>query len=312
MIKIKKIFFIIITFLILGKNANTEIKDFLYMIVGDEPVTQSDVINEIKIILVLTKQTYSESKRDKLQEQAIKSIVERRIKEIELKKYNFLQYSPDELEKRLLMLSEELGVDLETLKNICESNEIDFSLIEDHLKTELYWNSLIYLLYKDRILINEDDITNELKLSLNKKDSYEYLISEIVIPSVSEDMIEEKTKDLNDKIKIEGFDNVAKNLSISKSSLNGGDLGWLNENTISQELKSIISNTSLGDVAKPIIMPDGIVFFKIRDKRKNEKDKNLEEIKKDLIHSKKLEILNMYSVSHYNNLKKTISIKFFE
>ena len=36
------------------------------------------------------------------------------------------------------------------------------------------------------------------------------------------------------------------------------------------------------------------------------------QIKKDLIYSKKLEILNMYSVSHYNNLKKTISIKFFE
>ena len=312
MIKIKKIFFIIITFLILGKNANTEIKDFLYMIVGDEPVTQSDVINEIKIILVLTKQGYSESKRDKLQEQAVRSIVERSIKEIEIKKYNFLQYSPDELEKRLLILSAELGVDLETLKNICESNEIDFSLIENHLKTELSWNSLIYLLYKDRILINEGDIANELKLSLNKKDNYEYLISEIVIPLVSEDMIEEKVKSLNDKIKIEGFENVAKNLSISKSSLNGGNLGWLNENTISKKLKSIISNTSLGDVAKPIIMPDGIVFFKIRDKRKIEKNKNLEEIKKDLIYSKKLEILNMYSVSHYNNLKKTISIKFFE
>ena len=312
MIKIKKIFFIIITFSILGKNANTEIKDFLYMIVGDEPVTQSDVINEIKIILVLTKQGYSESKRDKLQEQAVRSIVERSIKEIEIRKYNFLQYSPDELEKRLLILSEELGVDLETLKNICESNEIDFSLIENHLKTELYWNSLIYLLYKDRILINENDITNELKLSLNKKDNYEYLISEIVIPLVSEDMIEEKVKSLNDKIKIEGFENVAKDLSISKSSLNGGNLGWLNENTISKELKSIISNTSLGDVAKPIIMPDGIVFFKIKDKRKKEKNINLEEIKEDLIYSKKLEILNMYSVSHYNNLKKTISIKFFE
>ena len=311
MIKIKKIFFIIITFSILGKNANTEIKDFLYMIVGDEPVTQSDVINEIKIILVLTKQSYSESKRDKLQEQAVRSIVERSIKEIEIRKYNFLQYSPGDLEKRLLILSEELGVDLETLKNICESNEIDFSLIENHLKTELYWNSLIYLLYKDRILINENDITNELKLSLNKKDNYEYLISEIVIPLVSEDMIEEKVKSLNDKIKIEGFENVAKNLSISKSSLNGGNLGWLNENTISKQLKSIISNTSLGDVAKPIIMPDGIVFFKIKDKRKKEENINLEEIKEDLIYSKKLEILNMYSVSHYNNLKKTISIKIF-
>ena len=125
-------------------------------------------------------------------------------------------------------------------------------------------------------------------------------------------MLEEHIKNLNDKIKNEGFENVAKNLSISKSSLNGGDLGWLSEKTISEKLKSVISNTSLGEVAKPIIMPDGIVFFKIKDKRKIKQKKNLEEIKKDLIYSKKLEILNMYSVSHYNNLKKTISIKFFE
>jgi len=311
-IKIKKIFIIITTFLILEKNVNAEIKDFLYMTVGNEPVTQSDVINEIKIILVLTKQGYSESKRDKLQEQAVKSIVERSIKEIEIKKYNFLQYDQDELNKRLMILSQELGVDLETLKNICESNELDFSLIENHLKIELYWNSLIYLLYKDRILINEDDINNELKLSLNKKDSYEYLISEIVTPLVSEDMLEEEIKNLKDKIKNEGFENVAKNLSISKSSLNGGNLGWLSEKTISEKLKSVISNTSLGEVAEPIIMSDGIVFFKIIDKRKIKPKKNLEEIKKDLIYSKKLEILNMYSVSHYNNLKKTISIKFFE
>jgi len=311
-IKIKKIFIIITTFLILEKNVNAEIKDFLYMTVGNEPVTQSDVINEIKIILVLTKQGYSESKRDKLQEQAVKSIVERSIKEIEIKKYNFLQYDQDELNKRLMILSQELGVDLETLKNICESNELDFSLIENHLKIELYWNSLIYLLYKDRILINEDDINNELKLSLNKKDSYEYLISEIVTPLVSEDMLEEEIKNLKDKIKNEGFENVAKNLSISKSSLNGGNLGWLSEKTISEKLKSVIFNTSLGEVAEPIIMSDGIVFFKIIDKRKIKPKKNLEEIKKDLIYSKKLEILNMYSVSHYNNLKKTISIKFFE
>ena len=52
--------------------------------------------------------------------------------------------------------------------------------------------------------------------------------------------------------------------------------------------------------------------LKLEIKEKLKKNKNLEEIKKDLIYSKKLEILNMYSVSHYNNLKKTISIKFFE
>ena len=36
-----------LTLRILEKNVNAEIKDFLYMTVGNEPVTQSDVINEI-------------------------------------------------------------------------------------------------------------------------------------------------------------------------------------------------------------------------------------------------------------------------
>ena len=312
MIRIKKIFFLVLTFLILNKNVEAEIKDFLYMIVGTEAITQSDVINEIKIILVLTKQNYSISKRDKLQEEAVRSIIERSTKQNEIKRYNLLEYNPEDLENRLKVLAAEVGVDLETLKNICESNELDFSLIEDHIKTELYWNSLIYILYKDRILINEDEINEEFILSKKKPDTYEYLISEIVIPPVEEDKLDEAARNLNDQIMNEGFENVAKNLSISKSSANEGDLGWLDENTISRELKSIISNTVLGDVSKPMILPNGIVFFKIRDKRKIEKKINLEDAKKEIIYSEKLKILNMYSISHYNNLKKTVTVKFFK
>jgi len=312
MIKIKKIFFLMLLFLILNKNVEAEIKDFLYMIVGTEAITQSDVINEIKIILVLTKQNYSVSKRDKLQEEAVRSIIERSTKQNEIKRYNLLEYNPEDLENRLKVLAAEVGVDLETLKNICESNELDFSLIENHIKTELYWNSLIYILYKDRILINEDEINEEFILSKKKPDTYEYLISEIVIPPVEEDKLDEAARNLNDQIMNEGFENVAKNLSISKSSMNEGDLGWLDENTISRELKSIISNTVLGDVSKPMILPNGIVFFKIRDKRKIEKKINLEDAKKEIIYSEKLKILNMYSISHYNNLKKTVTVKFFK
>jgi len=312
MIRIKKIFFLVLTFLILNKNVEAEIKDFLYMIVGTEAITQSDVINEIKIILVLTKQNYSISKRDKLQEEAVRSIIERSTKQNEIKRYNLLEYNPEDLENRLKVLAAEVGVDLETLKNICESNELDFSLIENHIKTELYWNSLIYILYKDRILINEDEINEEFILSKKKPDTYEYLISEIVIPPVEEDKLDEAARNLNDQIMNEGFENVAKNLSISKSSMNEGDLGWLDENTISRELKSIISNTVLGDVSKPMILPNGIVFFKIRDKRKIEKKINLEDAKKEIIYSEKLKILNMYSISHYNNLKKTVTVKFFK
>ena len=42
-------------------------------------------------------------------------------------------------------------VDLDTLKNICVSNELDFTKIEEQVKIELYWNSLIFEIYKNNL-----------------------------------------------------------------------------------------------------------------------------------------------------------------
>ena len=43
-----------------------------------------------------------------------------------------------------------------------------------------------------------------------------------------------KIQELKNKIEIEGFERVAKELSISESAMKGGDLGWINENIISE------------------------------------------------------------------------------
>ena len=52
-------------------------------------------------------------------------------------------------------------MDIDMLKKICATNELDFSLIENQIKVELLWNSLIFQLYKDRISINLDEIEVE-------------------------------------------------------------------------------------------------------------------------------------------------------
>ena len=50
----------------------------------------------------------------------------------------------------------------------------------------------------------------------------------------------------------------------------------------------------------------------VRDKRKVKNEINLEELKNQLVNTEKSKILNMYSMSHYNNLRRSISIKFFQ
>ena len=134
------------------------------------------------------------------------------------------------------------------------------------------------------------------------------IISEIVIKQVVKDKLESKISELKNKIKIEGFKKVAMNLSISETAMKGGDLGWLNENVISKKYISQIAKTPIGSISEPIFLPEGILIFKIRDKRKIERD--IEEEKNQLVNFEKTKILRMHSSSHYDKLKRSTSIKF--
>ena len=293
------------------KQVKTTIKDGLFAAVGNRAITKSDIVNEIKTILILNNMSYSADKREELQQMAIKSVVNRNIKEIEINKNNFLEFSQDDLNNELNRLASRINMDIDTLKNICLSNELDFSIIENQVKTELLWNSLMFYLYKNRISINLSEIDEQLKLYQNKKEFEEYLISEIVVKSVEKDKFESKVEEIKNKINIEGFESVAMNLSISQTASKGGDLGWVSENEIAKKFRSKIFNTPIGGIAEPILLNEGILIFKVRDKRKIKKETNLEELKDQLVISEKSKVLNMYALSHYDNLRRTTSIRFF-
>ncbi len=292
------------------KQVKTTIKDGLYITVGNRAITKSDIVDEIKIILILNNESFSEDKRAKLQEMAINSAITRNIKQIEIENNSFLEFSQQDFKNELTRLAKgiDISVDIEILKNIFASNELNFSLLENQVKTELLWNSLIFQLYKDRLKINVEEIEEQLKLIQNKKELEEYLISEIVIRAVEKDKLESKISELKNKIKTEGFKNVAINFSISNTAMKGGDLGWVNENVISKKYLPQITKTPIGSISEPILLPEGILIFKVRDKRKI--TRNIEEEKNQLVNFEKTKILQMHSLSHYDKLERSVSVKF--
>jgi len=293
------------------KQVKTTLKDGLYAVVENKAITKSDIINEIKVILILNNMTYSDDNKNKIQQMAVKSVIKKNIKKIEISKNDFLKFKQEDLNNELNKLANRINMNVTTLKNICLSNKLDFSIIEDQIKTDLLWNSLIFYLYSNRVSVNLNEIDEQLKLYKNKIETEEYLISEIIIEPVGKTKLESEIKKLIKKIEIEGFEKIAMNLSISQSAKKSGDLGWLNESKISKKFKSIISNTPVGSLSEPILLKDGILIFKVRDKRKIKTKINLEELKNQLVISEKTKILNMYSKSHYDNLRRSTPLKFF-
>ena len=306
----KKIFFSFIISLILSTTGNASIKDSIFATVGDKAITRSDIINEIKIILILNNQTYSEEIKEQLDRTAIQSIIKRTIKKIATEKYN-LQYNQEDVFEELNLLASNLDMDLDSFKQTFITNNLDFSSVIDRIKINLLWNSLIFSVYKDRISINIDEIDEQLKIISERKNIKEYLVSEIIIKPVSKDKIKSTIENIKNEINIRGFEKVAMEQSISETSLLGGNLGWISENVISKEFKSQIVKTPVGNISDPIFLPQGIVLFKVRDIKNTEKIVDLEKAKNNLVRAEKMKILNMYSLSHYDKLRRTISIVYF-
>ena len=306
----KKIIFILAIFFIFSQ-VNATIQDSLFATVGNKAITKSDIVEEIKIILILTGQDFEEERREEIEKSAVQAVIKRKIKAIELERHNFSSFNEDDLESETQNLAASLDLDIDTLKTVFETNKIDFSKIKERLKIELMWNGLIYAIYKDRIFINTDEINDQLEKIKGKKEINEYLISEIIIPPVETNKLNETIDDIKNKIKTEGFKSVAKKLSISETAIKGGDLGWVDENIISNQFRKQVVDTPVGNISEPVFLPEGILFFKIHDKRKIEKITNLKDAENQLVYAEKKKILNMHSLSHFDNLRRSISINYY-
>ena len=113
MIYLYKTLYAFIAFIFFTISAYGEIKDSLFATIGDKAITNSDIVNEIKIILILSDKPYTEDKRDELQSIAVSEVIKRNIKKIEIEKYKSLSFSKFALENELEKLASNINIDIE-------------------------------------------------------------------------------------------------------------------------------------------------------------------------------------------------------
>ena len=311
MIKIKTIIIFFFVLVLSVAKVGATIQDSIFATVGSKAVTQSDIVKEIKIILILSGQSFSEEQREALEATAIQTTITRTIKTIGIEDFPSLSVKQSNITNQLDRLAKNIDVDVETLESIFIANGIDFATVVEQITLELKWNKLITELYDDQLEINTKEIDEKLKSIKLEKSISEYLLSEIVIKPSSNETLNFEVEELKKKITENGFESVALTSSISETSTKSGDIGWVSENIIAENLKSYIEATNIGNITDPILRPEGVLLLKVRDKRESKKKESLEDARNKLINAEKGKILDMFSSSYYDRLRRSLSINYY-
>ena len=298
----KKIFYLIL-FIFNITNASSIESKIIYVI-ENEIITNIDIKNEFKYISALNSQLKNLPK-EKIFNIARESIIREKIKKIEiLKNFKNLDVNEKYLDLLIKNIYNNLKINShEEFKNYLKNYNLEIRDIEEKVKIEALWNELIIKKYNSRININIEQIKRDIKNTkslINKN----YLLSEIVFEIKDTKKLNEKYILIKKSTEDIGFKNTASIYSISDTSKIGGNLGWINERSLSKVIYENIFQLKKGEISKPLIIPGGILILKINDIKnetmKLDPEKELERI----VSFKKNKQLNQYSKIYFNKVKK--------
>ena len=274
--------------------------------IGNEIVTNIDIKREFKYLVALNN-SLKELSKEKILNISNESIIREKIKKIEILK-NFKEIKLDDDYYNVLLKN------IYSRLNIGSINEFelylkDYDLTINDIKTKItidaLWNELIIQKYKAQISINENEIRKDILMN-SKIQSKEYQLSEIIFEVENKEEIEKKYKEIVKSINEIGFENTAATYSFSDSAKIGGDIGWINENSLNDNIKTNINSLEVGGFTKPIVLSNGILILKLINTKNLDTTVDIENELKKIINYERNRQLNQYSKIYYNKIKKNL------
>jgi len=180
-----KNFNLIIIFVLLNNfiylNLQSKINNTIVVKVGKLVITSIDLENAIITSLIINNKEVTQVNIDNNKNYSMKNLVNKAMKQSEIKKYQVENYNQDDLQNYIKKTAENLQTNQNGLIKIFKQSNINYETFVEMHKIELLWNTLIYQLYKNQANINIVDVDNE-------------------VEKIKENMSEEEIKKIKQKI----------------------------------------------------------------------------------------------------------------
>ena len=276
--------------------------------IDDQIITNVDILNEKNYLIFLRPNLKNISNKDilKISENSlIKEIIKKKELDKIFKKNDNSKFV-NEVKKNLLAFKKVKNES--ELKKLIETNNISYEEVIEKIKYESLWNEFIYKKYSSYVKIDEKVLKKKLKTKMLKTKKYEYNLSEILFEVEQKENLKNKYKKISDYINFNDFKAAAARYSISDSSNKGGEIGWVKETLLSNEINNILSKMNENEISNPIKYPNGYLILKINKKKIIKQVINIDKELENLIRFETNKQLNQFSLLLFQKLKQNTVI----
>ena len=299
---IKKIFLGILVFLSMIDFKSVYSEIFIKAKVNNQIITNFDVKNEKNYLLALNP-NFRNLSDENINRYAIDSVINEKIKKIEIEKRYEILKNKNVIEKVIKDLYSGIGIsNIEDFKEHLIKYDINLSTVEKKIAIEVAWNDYIVQKFNNAVLVDESKIRDKIKRLSEKNYIDNILLSEIIFTINENENFDKKFEKIKKSILNIGFEETAKIYSLSESKKNGGKIGWVYKSQLSNKISEQVGNIKVGEFTEPITVPGGFIILKLVDKKNQLLEINEEEEFKKAVNFETNRQLTMYSTLHYKRV----------
>ncbi|WP_029603894.1 peptidylprolyl isomerase [Kozakia baliensis] len=245
-------------------------EDEILAIINGQVLTERDVDNRGRLFALSTGLSISPGLMQRLRPQIIHQLIDERIKTQEILKRH-INIEPEQIAQAIGGIESRNGMQKNALRNRLAQDGVSLTTLIDQIRVQLGWMQVLREEIGGRGRITARQIAQREEALRSEEGRPQYNISEIFIPVADPRHSEselEFTKTIITQLRNGApFPIVAAQFSQSQTALDGGAMGWVQEDSLDPQVVDIVRQMPEGAISNPIKVAGGYVIVTTNGKR---------------------------------------------
>lgn len=239
-------------------------------VVNDEVISVLDLVMRTRLAVLASGLKNTNEARNRLREQVLRGLIDERL---QVQEADRLDISVDEsqLETAIKGLAGRNNMTSDQFLQLLAQNQILPTALRNQIRSELTWQTVIQRRLRPTIEISDEEVDEFIGRFESRSGSVQLRVSEILLSVDSADQeqkVQEAAKRLTEELRNgASFAELARQFSQSATASVAGDLGWVQEAQLPDELDQALAQMQPGQVRGPIRTFGGYYLLWLRDRR---------------------------------------------
>jgi peptidyl-prolyl cis-trans isomerase SurA len=239
-------------------------------IVNDEIISVFDLENRVRLVAATTNLPAREEVLKRIEPQVLRTMINERLQLQEAAKLN-VRVNQREINGTAANLARQNKMTEAQLWSFLERRNVDRSAMEMQIRARLAWFKVINRRLARQVSVGRDEVNDELARLRQRLGKPKLRVAEIFLsvdtPDVEPRIRETAERLIQQVVNGAKFGALAREFSQSTTAGKGGDLGWITDSELDEELAATISIMQPGQISQPVRSLTGYHILYLSDRR---------------------------------------------